>query len=226
MSVRADMPSHVASLRPRRGGGWMVTLADLMALMLTFFVLMFSMQRIDSGKWESVRDAIEREFPGKASKPAALPPRDAPSTAGLDPQAGRDAGYLAGVLSRNLSDSIPGIRIVHTETAIVTTLPEAAVDTLAGGAPQAQQALSLLAEQLRRIGRDIVVQGVAPGSGAVPVAAERWRASLSRADMLAEGLRNAGFSAGMDVGAVGEAGDTERGGLRVRIELGAAEIAS
>ncbi len=43
---------------------WMVTFADLMALMMTFFVLLYSFSRIDEEKYRSIVDSMARGFDG------------------------------------------------------------------------------------------------------------------------------------------------------------------
>ncbi len=49
--------------RPRAGAGasrqaWMVTFTDLIALMLTFFVLVFSMSSLDEVRWQNLADSL------------------------------------------------------------------------------------------------------------------------------------------------------------------------
>ena len=43
---------------------WMVTFADLMALMMTFFVLLYSFSKVDEGKYKSIVDSLARGFDG------------------------------------------------------------------------------------------------------------------------------------------------------------------
>ncbi len=43
---------------------WMVTFADLMALMMTFFVLLYSFSKIDADKYKSVVDSMAKGFDG------------------------------------------------------------------------------------------------------------------------------------------------------------------
>ena len=41
---------------------WMVTFADLMALMMTFFVLLYSFSNTDEGRYEAVVESMARGF--------------------------------------------------------------------------------------------------------------------------------------------------------------------
>ncbi|MCW9023163.1 MAG: OmpA family protein [Gammaproteobacteria bacterium] len=43
---------------------WMVTFADLMALMMTFFVLLYSFSKIDEDKYKSIVDSMAKGFDG------------------------------------------------------------------------------------------------------------------------------------------------------------------
>jgi len=43
---------------------WMVTFADLMALMMTFFVLLYSFSKVDEGKYKSIVDSLSQGFDG------------------------------------------------------------------------------------------------------------------------------------------------------------------
>lgn len=44
--------------------GWMVTFADLMSLLLTFFILLFSMSNVDEEKFDSAAQSIQGAFGG------------------------------------------------------------------------------------------------------------------------------------------------------------------
>lgn len=70
----------------RKSAGWMITFADLMALLLTFFIMLFSLSTVDSGKYEamaiSLKNAFgfhampwpgERRGEGRAGTPIGLP---------------------------------------------------------------------------------------------------------------------------------------------------------
>lgn len=47
---------------------WMVTFADMMALLLTFFILMLSISNTDSAKYKAITDALENSFGPQASQ--------------------------------------------------------------------------------------------------------------------------------------------------------------
>ena len=58
------MSNHSAPTPSSNVPAWMVTFADLMALMMTFFVLLYSFSKIDEEKYKSVVDSMARGFDG------------------------------------------------------------------------------------------------------------------------------------------------------------------
>lgn len=54
----------------KRNPNWIVTFADLMALLLAFFVMLFSFSTMDAEKYEAVSEAIEGAFNVELSKQA------------------------------------------------------------------------------------------------------------------------------------------------------------
>ena len=51
------------------GRAWMITFADLTALMLTFFVLLFSMSKVETSTWEAIVDSLKHELnPSKSGQ--------------------------------------------------------------------------------------------------------------------------------------------------------------
>lgn len=74
-----DYPSFLPPARPaaRRGdltNAWMVTFTDLIALLVAFFVLLFSMSQIEQGAWRNLSDSLANDWnavrKSKAPKPA------------------------------------------------------------------------------------------------------------------------------------------------------------
>ncbi len=132
----------------RARGGWLVTFADLAALVLAFFVLYLSMAEID-------RDRLARlvaaylgvlSLDGAPPEPAAprAPPLPEPAPAPED-----EAIRLARTLSLAVEDLPPGCRpaVGAVETAVRLTLPRA----LFGGDAMCRPIRRDLDRRLRRI---------------------------------------------------------------------------
>ena len=62
------------SKRRRKGepdtgsGGWLTTFSDLMSLLLTFFILLFSMSTVDTSKFTSVTSSIQSVLGGRSGE--------------------------------------------------------------------------------------------------------------------------------------------------------------
>ena len=50
-------------------GNWLISYADMMTLLCGFFVMLFSMARMDEPKYEAIREAMTEQFGGKFKSP-------------------------------------------------------------------------------------------------------------------------------------------------------------
>ena len=61
-------PDAYEGMEPARARKiWLTTFTDLTALMLTFFVLQFSMSKIDQVQWQNLADAFQQKLDTQAS---------------------------------------------------------------------------------------------------------------------------------------------------------------
>lgn len=172
---------------------WMLTFTDLVSLLLTFFVLMFSMSQLEIERWR----AIAASFSGSLHMPAAgiapsQPARFAIATA--SPRRALDLDYLASVLKQNLAGNplAAGIAIGRDGERILISVPTdfafaSGSATLAeGSAPT----LIAIASVLRTIANDVATEGHAdPAPVAAGAFASNWELSLVRAEAVAGLLR-------------------------------------
>jgi chemotaxis protein MotB len=49
--------------------GWLVSYADMMTLLCGFFIMMFSMAKMDEGKYEKVKESVAKQFGGEYRSP-------------------------------------------------------------------------------------------------------------------------------------------------------------
>jgi chemotaxis protein MotB len=91
------------SLRQGEGQAWMVTFTDLIALMLTFFVMLFAMMKVDEQHWQGLTASLAERLDGIAGPPVALPryARDSEATA-LAPAT--DLDYLSALIGARLEE--------------------------------------------------------------------------------------------------------------------------
>ncbi len=81
-----DPPIETVASEPNRAPPWVVTFADLMALLMCFFVLLLSFSSMDAAKYKRIAESMHRAF-GTASHEGA--PLD------LDVQDGDDSEHAA-----------------------------------------------------------------------------------------------------------------------------------
>lgn len=60
-AARRLVPMARPGAGPSKAPAWMVTFTDLIALMLTFFVLLFSMSQVEEHKWQNLIDVLAKD---------------------------------------------------------------------------------------------------------------------------------------------------------------------
>lgn len=197
----------VPALPPIPGGRgrpvWLVTLADLVALMLTFFVLIFSMSSIRSHDWDRIAQGLP------AGAPVEIAAESRPTGANsnvetLEIEPGLDLRYLEAVLREQFPEDsvLRDAFLGRTLDALVVSLPAhllfaSGSDELTSGAGAA---LFRLGGLLANLKNEIAVIG---HTDPQPIATDRfpsnWELSLSRALTVARALRQAGYPHSLQV---------------------------
>lgn len=200
--------------------GWIIIFADLLALMLTFFVLIFSMNAVQYEDWESVVASLSDKLnPSRATvSEKAWEGREAtmvykPFAISLD--------YLNAVLEQKISheEALSGIIVHRPEGRLVISVPvvklfESREIKLSRNGTLMLGELSLLMRQLTNRVGVIGHTDVSQPSGRF--FASNWDLSLNRALTVAGGLAEAGYSGPLT--AIGY-GDSRFRDLDTSIEL-------
>ena len=160
---------------------WLLTYADLITLLLAFFIVMYSMSRLDATKFHRMADAFNGALRGG---PAVLQTAVDPASAGLLQQA--ELSRLADQIrtkasSENLEDRIEALQ--DERGLVIRVLESAAFDE--GSAdlkPRMYPILNVLAAQLRATHHHLRVEGHTDNR---PISTARfpsnWELSTSRA---------------------------------------------
>jgi chemotaxis protein MotB len=163
-----------ASSRDSAMGIWLVTFADLVLLLLAFFVMLFSMSSLDKDLVKKVAAIL----PTRAEMPVDTQKEPAGAThniAGFEPGRGAPAEYLAAVLRDGLD-------------RVLLTPPDSLFTDQGDG-----EGLAALAMFMDRLDNRVLMVAQRDPS-ALTKGSEAWAEALAQASAAADRLRRAGFS--------------------------------
>jgi chemotaxis protein MotB len=183
-------------LPAKSSGVWLITFADISALLLAFFVMIFSMSTLELDKWEAVVSRLTKGDPDAIQlRPAPVSANSMPT---VDVPPALPLGYLARVLNEKLSDAaLAGrVQIHQLDRMIVVSLPTQVL-FLPGKAeltPVARNAIFQVSSALSQIGNQVDIQGhTAPPVDDTGAADWKWRLSLARAAAVGDELKRIGY---------------------------------
>lgn len=194
-----------ASKRRQKNGddAWLVTLADLLALLLTFFVMLFSMNAVQEKEWKAVVASLNEYFHGEA--PATRETADVfDDQFTSDVGTGQDLDYLYSVLRQKLMEDpvFDRAKLTASGERIILSLPGELIFPSGSAriSAGARATLFRLAAVIDQIENTVVIEG---HTDPAPVRSGRfvtnWELSLARAVSVANALREAGFSRSIPV---------------------------
>ncbi|MEM8833253.1 MAG: flagellar motor protein MotB [Pseudomonadota bacterium] len=178
---------------------WLISFTDVMALMLTFFVLLFAMSNPEQEKFDQFRENISKNFNKNQGQQLERGAEDAINIAKVDFNKALDLRYLR-VLVQNLIEENPELgSIVLLENAgqLIVSLPQEILfaSGQASIKPEATRTLFSLIQTLKRIKNSIEIIGhTDPRPTSSEQFASNWELSLSRAASVAGLIENAGYT--------------------------------
>jgi len=187
-------PVPRAGVRPLVSQAWMVTFADLVALMLTFFVLLFAMSQLEQQKWHSLvqslasrLNSVEKSDSKKAAADYQIEVPIVPPAADLD--------YLAPILREHLTaePALADSELRRVANGLRKSFPEQRLFAAGTARLTAQggQVVFALGGVLRNLHNAVDVE--AHGGSRAPTAAD-WQKSLARAAAVTRLLAEAGYA--------------------------------
>ena len=175
---------------------WLVTFSDVIALLLAFFVMLFSMSSIKIETWNVIIPQISpSEVPKKQEKPRS---QETKNVATVKLKEALSLQYLANVLEEHLSgDPLLNEAAVHRlDELLVVSLPSDAMFDVGSVAltDSARDALFRLGGIVATIGNRIDVRGHTDPARASDLRFDsKWLVSLARAAAVANELRRTGY---------------------------------
>lgn len=186
---------------------WLITFTDIMALMLTFFVLLYAMSMPEQEKWEDIIDSLNNGLSKYYSPPMNAGVQDTISVEKLDMSDALNLDYLRGILEKRIQreEMLSDVVMIPQSDHMIISLPqellfepgEAEVNT------EGKRALFALGGMLARIRNRIEVVG---HSDPRPISSSQrngfqsnWELSLARATEVSGILTQVGYRRNMIV---------------------------
>lgn len=195
--LQDDWPAAIDPEEQAAERAWLVTFTDLVSLMLTFFVLLFSMSNVKVGDWENIIDSLSRTL--RPTPDVEIKEQTATFNIGtIYRRQAIDLNYLSGVIEEGINDIelLSDAQVMLLEDRLVIALPG---DQLfeAGKAvmtKRARDAMFVFGGMFRNIGNEIGVNGHTDSTRPAGDAyTSNWELSTGRAAAVANALRAAGY---------------------------------
>lgn len=178
---------------------WLVTFADLLALMLAFFVLLFAMNSVKMDAWNAVVEALSERLNPTHKWPSPALEFDR-NMARTTVARAVELDYLQRVLEQKIgAGTLPSKGLIQRlDDRIILSLPAELL--FAPGQAEmlgdASETIGVIAKAMRFVGNQVNVVGHSDPNG-LPEEhqfSSNWALSLGRAMTVANALRAAGYS--------------------------------
>ena len=188
---RADDKSGGASI-------WLLSFTDVMALMLTFFVLLFSMSHPKQEQWEEFTREVQENFNRFQGRPLHRGAEDTVNIAKINFSKALDLKYLQAIITKMVEKepSLRRVKMIPSDKGLIISLPQNLLFDVGQAKVQVQgtKALYILAGTLSRIKNRIEVVGhTDPRPVRGGAFASNWELSLARAANVAAVLDDVGY---------------------------------
>lgn len=180
---------------------WLITFTDIMALMLTFFVLMYSMAMPEKERWSEMTAAINKNFNSETAPSFKEGSQMSIVIDKIEVNKAQDLGYLESIVRKALADNenTRDVLIFAQQDRLVVSMPNdlffdsGASDIQADG----KRILFELGGILQRIKNAIEIVGHAdprPIESETGPYTDNWDLSMARAMAVSSVLNNVGYT--------------------------------
>ncbi|MCE3232574.1 MAG: chemotaxis protein MotB [Rickettsiaceae bacterium] len=194
LGVHYEEPAPASNL-------WMVSLADLVSLLLVFFILMYATSSVKQGGWDKVKESIGNQFhTDKKLDDGAFNTKF--TSTKIQMMRGMDLDYLYAVLSNKINEDefLSGhVGLENTGDKLIISLKTNDIfdDSNPILSQFAEPILYSISDNIQKINNKIEVIGYSPkkAKGMLP---KEWRLALEHAIVLAGELRKYGNSSNIE----------------------------
>jgi len=181
-----------------RKKAWLVTFTDLVSLMLTFFVLLFSMSTVQVDRWDEMIDTLSKTLNPNREEAVSSPTAQYNISTVFRRRA-INLDYLEAVFSdkMNADPVLRQARLLLGEDRLVISLPGDLFFNTGSAvlSPKAKDAMFVLGGILRNVNNQVGVNG---HTDPKPVEGGKytsnWELSLGRAIAVSNSLKRAGYT--------------------------------
>lgn len=195
-------PYETAVPKSASSNAWLIIFADVLALLLTFFVLLFSMNSVQVEGWQAVVSTFTERLNPSRPETTETPDPDAKAAKIYRPRA-LDLDYLSNVIDIKVRDHpvLNKIIVSRFENRLVVSIPTELLFEPGSSviAPSFMGLAGEIGELFRTVGNGISVAGHAQlppaeeGSERSSEFANHWDLSLARAIAIARIIRKVGY---------------------------------
>ncbi len=171
---------------------WLLTFADLVSLLITFFVLLYSMKVVDVQKWDELKGSFSGVFSIREPIHQVSPDKDT-TVEKIDPYKSDSLEYVEGLLTRSfhmnpeLKDIQLNLDIKADTLSFELPSDEVFLDSTAELSGDGQGKLKAIADVLRHLDNRIVVAvHTDPTHTATKQFPSNWELTMIRAIRVAE----------------------------------------
>ncbi len=196
-------PGPTQVTRPRGGSSaWMVTFTDLVALLLTFFVMVFAMRDVEEDTWQTITNSFVTALDTMEEVQVTTPRFDI-DIERVARTEGEDLDYLFAVIENLLDQEslTASARLQPSPTGVAIRSQRASLLAEDGEAlsEQGRALLFNLAGVLRNLPNALELIVEVPGRPGLDPRADAWAEALRIGGLLAEGLAESGYGARVDI---------------------------
>lgn len=189
LGKRPNAPAVERNAGPARP--WLITIVDLMTILLTFFVLLFSLSKIDMVRFIPVARSYGEAFAG--GSPEEFTPR-LPEVAAVP---GDNLSYLEAVLRPAFAKqpSLADVQFRTTAQYLILSVPGGGLfePGSSGFSEAARRRVFDLGGVLSNLRNRIAIVSPAAADPAGGLGGESWRLAIARANAVADAIAAAGY---------------------------------
>ena len=191
------------------GRAWLITFVDLILLLLTFFILLYSMSQPDPARYAPMAQSYAQSFSLVSDDDPVL--GRARSFVTQADRQGDNLKYLESALKSAFSQSpaLQAIQFSATDQYLMISLPGDILDQESGSAGVMKPELYDLGGVFANLENRLAVIGLADQT------AESWAAAIGRAGLAARALTRAGYD--RPIATLARAGGANQNALEIMI---------